>query len=632
MDLPPVVQRVLSPAASEALQAFGVISLADFGHLSATDLLEITADEATLQCITSAWRVALVQCKAAEQRPPAACVPMAPLPAVPSVAALLTTRPKARLFPPAAIAPRPFRHVISQAIPAAGASGKTSDRRADCLDAMFQVAVQVGSNNCAFGRELGMRQDEAKPLFFRKFQAVSDERLVALRSALRRWYKWHSQHAPRDQPFWQPSALTLSSYFQAVSRGGPTAASAAFAALKFWRDKVGLPFCLDDALVSHWAAPAQGHKAVGRDPIPLCIFLCLCKAATAATGSVRTFMCHALLTLVACLRFRHLQCSFRLHIDSGFLRGTCKKGKRRVQQTRPPFDWACPSQLPFGLDLAQQILLDYGELQTAMGDSADFVVTDYNLRSGEALTASTKRCFRPMGLPRFCELLRSLLLTLGIPPDAVGSFTSYSLRRFLPTCADSLQMPEESKVAIGDWQEKPQLVAAPKHRAAPNSMAVRYAHDRVLAAGFVKLQVVVCVDAVCSKCGMDITWNDRRMNAPSADETAELVRAERWHGYAAKPRPVPAKADSSSSSASSTSGDSDDEESEAELAAWFRQSSRGALHLVQGMSGPRFIPYCQDVPFEGPHVERGSGLEASDNVCRKCLARAPDYVKQFRGG
>ena len=94
------------------------------------------------------------------------------------------------------------------------------------------------------GAGLMLQQAEARPLSDRKFQAVSDDRLISHRAAMRRWVDWHAKKAPIDQPSWKPSAVSMSCYFQSISRNGPTAASGVYAAMNWWRRHVGVPFPL----------------------------------------------------------------------------------------------------------------------------------------------------------------------------------------------------------------------------------------------------------------------------------------------------------------------------------------------------------------------------------------------------
>ena len=364
-----VVQASLSQAAAAALKALGIENDADLASffLDAQSVMDVSTDEAVINEVFRAWQLACMQFQA-QQQPSADYKEQLkqPLPPPAAQPPFLGARPKTRLFAPASLRPRNFTAVVAQA-PKKQPLARTDGREA-CLQAMFKTAILCGSANTLYGTDLVLQQSEARPLFDRKFQSCSDERLLSHRAAMRLWVEWHGRHAPIDQPFWKPSAVTLSSYFQAISSNGPTAAPGAVAALTWWRRHVGVPFPLQDA---HWASPTQGHVAKPREPLLLRVMLSLCRAGVTASGSVKSLICHALLPLVACL-YRHLQRSQNLHVSFAFLRATCRKGKRRVQYTQPPFDWACPSVLPFGLDMAAQVLLDHSETTRALGQEPDF--------------------------------------------------------------------------------------------------------------------------------------------------------------------------------------------------------------------------------------------------------------------
>ena len=62
----------------------------------------------------------------------------------------------------------------------------------------------------------------------------------------------------------------------------------------------------------------------------------------------------------------------------------------------------------------------------------------------------------PMTYGQFVSLLRALLVFLGWTPDQARRFTTYSLRRFIPTAAAKLGMTALERQAVGDWDELPQ--------------------------------------------------------------------------------------------------------------------------------------------------------------------------------
>ena len=641
MELPPVIGSLLTAEAKQILLDRGIACLEDFVcmYQRPEELFQLSADPGTLDSLTRAWQIAHVQMKAAEEKalaaPGSGCKTQSRKRLATTLPSILGARPKARMFAPATLQPRSFRQAMGgMNMPSPHIQGAKPDKRLTLLQVLFEAAVLCASQNTAFGQELVLQQEEAKPSFFRKFQTTTTDRLSSLCSSMKRWVAWHSRFAPGDQPFWKPSPVTLSQFFSFVSRGGPTAASGVFQALKWWAEQVGLPLPLRHAIVSHWAVPEQGHTASPRLPLPLRIMLDLCSTANKTTGSVRSFVAAALLVLCACLRFRHLQRSQDLRLDSGFLRGKCSMGKRRVQQTRPPFEWAAPSILSFGFDMALQVLLDYEELCRAYGSQPGFVLQDFEVAAGACLRSDSKRSLRELSLGRFIHLLRALLLSLGVPDMEVCKFTSYSLRRFLPTAADVLLLPEEMRLAIGGWQEQPKTASSQPQPRAKHTMAQRYADDKVLTSGQVKKEVVVAIDMTCRRLTGDMTWDDLRQNAPSPDELTNELKHSRWQPPSFKATCVAqaARSGSDSSCSSSSSSDSELDAADADLISWFQQTPKGALHLVQGMLGSRLVPFCQDLPFDALHAARGAGLEGHEKLCLKCRARAPKRIQDSLPG
>ena len=309
MDLPLVIGSTLTTNARQVLQDLGVTCLEDFAFLcqKPEELFPLSADPGTLDSLTRAWQIARVQLKAAEEK--ALAAPSSghqtdnrkrQTTSLPSV---LGARPKARIFAPTNLQPRSFRQAMGgMSMPSHLVQGAKPDKRLILLQVLFEAALLCGSQNTAFGQKLVLQQEEARPSFYRKFQATTTDRLSSLCSSMKRWVAWHSRFAPGDQPFWKPSPVTLSQFFAFVSRGGPTAASGVFQALKWWTEQVGLPMPLKHAIVSHWAVPEQGHTANPRLPLPLRIMLDLCRTANKTTGSVRSFVAAALLVLCACLQ------------------------------------------------------------------------------------------------------------------------------------------------------------------------------------------------------------------------------------------------------------------------------------------------------------------------------------------
>ena len=58
-------------------------------------------------------------------------------------------------------------------------------------------------------------------MFDRKFQAVSDDRLISHSAAMPRGVDWHAKNARVEQPFWKPSALQCPVFSNPLVVTGP---------------------------------------------------------------------------------------------------------------------------------------------------------------------------------------------------------------------------------------------------------------------------------------------------------------------------------------------------------------------------------------------------------------------------
>ena len=406
------------------------------------------------------------------------------------------TRPKKRAMPPVLLQAKS----CSLRLPGVVAVRKQPpefSRRSQQIQSMFQVVLATGSSNLRFSpRELELHA-EALLLFHRLLEKVSDARLTALMSAMRRWIRYKDCWGPAECVCWKPSSLTLSAFLHEVAKGGPTASVNVFQALKWWGSTLGIPFPITDPLVAMWASPPEGHASRQRTPLALCIFLTLCSRFLAATGSVRAFMAWVLLFLTACLRFAHLQRSCQLSCDGQILHALCRRGKRKEQGVQQPFRWGSPACVAPGVDISAVLLLEYGELSVSLPD-AEFIVPDLNLPSTGRLEPGTPKIARPMSRPKFCDLRRCLFPASGVPESETVSLSSYSFRRFMPTLLDCQGAPWESRLAVGNWTEG--VSEGKKDRFSTGSrMPIRYSEVKSTTAGMAKLRALVQLNLAVQK-------------------------------------------------------------------------------------------------------------------------------------
>ena len=276
-----------------------------------------------------------------------------------------------------------------------------------------------------------------------------------------------------------------------------------------------------------------------------------------------------------------------------------------------------------GIDLSGQLFLDWTELQEQLGKPPSFIVQDLDIPRGQPLASTAQKVARPMTLPKFNCLLRSVAKGLGASDDEVSKVSSYSLRRFMPTAAHVMQFQPHECQAIGNWVELPQTEASTGNRSLPVvGMAKHYAHDKTSTAAFVKQQFVTALHQAMLKSGQpaQCSWHDIRLHAPSREAILQHLQPMEVKRAAVAEVQVPVIPHASSgtgSSSSSSVSDEDDEKTASEL-PWFSQTASGKKHLVQSQQGSQFIPWCRDSIFSALHVHRGVGLDDADEVCQKC--------------
>ena len=87
------------------------------------------------------------------------------------------------------------------------------------------------------------------------------------------------------------------------------------------------------------------------------------------------------------------------------------------------------------------------------------------------------------------RLAQGLALQTGVPPSVASEIRHKTLRRCLPTGADSLDMDDLEAQSVSNWQDIPRT--ANKRGRAVQLMSKHYAGDTVLTAGETKLSNVV---------------------------------------------------------------------------------------------------------------------------------------------
>ena len=352
------------------------------------------------------------------------------------------------------------------------------------------------------------------------------------------------------------------------------------------------------------------------------IFVKLVQLAGSAAGTIRRFAIWSLLPLFACLRFKHLNLTINLRVDGDFIRGTCQRGKRRVQRSRPAFDWACPLGVIKDKAIFAELFILQTEYERELGSTPHFIVPDITLDDQGKVSAASQLIMKPMPLAKFIRILQSFCISCGLTEAQAKCITSYALRRFLPTVAGALKIPEDMAEAVGDWQ---QATAA---RALPPAMATRYNDDRVLMAADVKTRLLMAVGQQARALNKaTVSWDEMRAaftwedickwQLPKFGQTTAKEALGTAEEILSDPASDSSASDSTSDSEQSIDGDG---------LEWFRQSNGGKYHLLQAMCASALVPWCRSVPFNTSHFDRGNGIEEGYDWCRACIQRCPVRV------
>ena len=159
---------------------------------------------------------------------------------------------------------------------------------------------------------------------------------------------------------------------------------------------------------------------------------------------------------VGCVRFTHLQRARPIMRTRSVLILHVYRGKTRLQGTRAGYLLRLPRRGMLHDSPADQLWTHWHKLRDG----------DHN--RGMAMDLSTGR---PLSISQFTKLLRTVL-TEAQAASNVNLLTSYSLRRFLPTCADALHVPVALRHVLG-WRERGEQCTQ-----ALKCMPVRYSGQR----------------------------------------------------------------------------------------------------------------------------------------------------------
>lgn len=489
------------------------------------------------------------------------------------------------------------------------------------VDFFWDIYIRLGIRGLLWSPLAASNPDAARVGFERRFQNFELKSLKAKISMLRRWWRFlEAQQAPQSNAV-LPVVQPCFQFLQAVAASGPTAAPGVFQNMLWWRRHVGIPWPTEDPLLCTWNRVLEPHAPKERTPLSFKAYSVLVDLTSKPPAAVASFAAFALLPLVACLRFAHVQRSVGLAVDGEYVVGLCVKGKSRRKGGRPPFRWAAPAHFAGRNNVFDPMLRVVQQLQSQHG-TLPFVIPDLALGPSGVVDGDAKWCQRPMPIEKFISLLRSLLGCRNVDRDEIESITTYSLRRFLPTIAEVLLTPPFVSQALGNWQEIPtQSHVDP----VALSMVQHYAHDKVASAGYVKGLLLSAVQKAQQACpGEKIVWQTfRKCGITWQSLVPSEFQEERGRDASTS---LDESSSESSSSSSSNASDASAARRVCQTINWMSVQP-AVVHILQD-GGAAFIPWCRTTPFVSANVKWGTGLQPGSNVCAKCIHRVPPSLLQ----
>ena len=199
---------------------------------------------------------------------------------------------------------------------------------------------------------------------------------------------------------------------------------------------------------------------------------------------------HAL--VYAWLRFAHLQRSRPLERTDAFVWFRCARGKRGHGAERPAFDWCLPR-----------------------GEAADILWRAWHKR---AAVNCKRSCGAPplglaidpdkggaLSLSHFNKLVRSILGQALADEEEQKLLSSYSLRRAMPTFADTIAMDWQDRLVAGGWS-----VDSGSSKQGFNVMPLRYSGQRRQQQAAVRLHLQMLLETACCELNPPVTWTQVR--------------------------------------------------------------------------------------------------------------------------
>ena len=600
-------------------------------------------------------------------------------PARPTEASTAVARPVRRLLATGEVREPPLMMSLAATDPHV----KEQAAKVAKVQALFELLVQDFLDLHELGVSRAQLQDATRMQLLKESimpaaDRLSVNRLGALLSTLRRWREFALR---LGFELAQPTALQLNTFLKEVARGGPTAGSAVFHALNWFRAQFGVQFPLDHWLVRGFKLLPVGHTSQQKLELQPWEFVNMLLKLRQSSGTNSLVLAFMLWAAVSCIRFEHVQRSKFDRSEGNALFFTCSQGKARRQGARPAFQWAMPD-IPFpGFSLVK-IVQDFVTLELLPERNYLWPALQLDPLDLWQVTEHTPwRLDRKLSRGRFLELLRGALLDLGTAPDQAQTAGFNRLRRFLPTLGNVVRLSPQDQQAVGNWVEIPTgggPIPNQKSRATW-TMGIHYSGQRALHSALVKKALLKRFMRLYHAKKAELALTDEGLHPRDSWTWAELAAQNEQlgdmgtelpappeaepapplpvddsaargsadvrpgptvqepsspHGTEPEPEALDNQSDSATSSASSDSASDVSNEATdlegaistddvAETTHWLVQGTK--VHLIRGETEGRLLPWCRDAPFSQDPRSTGEGFSvvSRQRFCQRCLARMP---------
>jgi hypothetical protein len=341
-------------------------------------------------------------------------------------------------------------------------SAKTQKKLAAFKEYLYELYIAVGSLGTLWMiAECPNDIQTRKDIFIAKFEKFTNA--STLTSKVSNWRRWREWAGSQGISIYTPRDLQVAQYILSRSKGGPQAANGVYQALLFIETYVGINMHTRSPNVRSIGEkkPKQSGEAAKQAEIATpSMFLrmfrfCEQKLEKGEQGTVVVLVMFVMEWMIACIRSKHAQISWVTLVSSRFIHLWCPEGKRKVQGVRVPFAWVIPRKMGPGLDVWPYINQVYQALRT---DDAPvkYFIPDVQVSAWEDVGALTAWQARPMPYDKLNKLYRGLANAIGVASDWAAMMTSYTPRRFGPTCCGALGYDEEQMQALSNWQEIPE--------------------------------------------------------------------------------------------------------------------------------------------------------------------------------